>query len=515
MTSLCGNPPRAARLLSLLLCILLALGCAACAGTTDDASSTASETSGNVSEGPAQDDYHDGSGKYWPTYSDALSEEIIGDRTEVRVLVYSNKIQTTYFSEEIEPGLYSTTDAKLTEAVTERNNLVSEKLGIDVKAVPVDDVNTTLRQEILAPTGEFDIAMPFLSNCATLAQEGSFYDLRDFEEQGIIDLSAPWYDQNANESLSIQNRIYFTVSDMSIMQKINSFAMTYNPDLLSTKYPDLDMLQLVADGEWTFDKLYEIGRAFSGDLNGDGTLDHTDNWGLVSGYNDVVHFYIASGEKLCTKDENDNPILAIGSDSSISVSQKILSTLQSNNWVSFAQDLTAQGVADIWNTSLAIFGEGRAPFRVSVFSAIKKLRAYDIDYGIVPMPMVEESQDSYYTNCAALYAYGVVVPNFLSEDDAKFAAYMIDVLSAGGKQYIATAYYDQILKNKDALDVEVLDMIFENIVYDVGIVYGFEGLGNIHTTLMTNKSTDIVSQLDTIRDAVNAKIEEVIEKYSK
>ncbi len=71
---------------------------------------------------------------------------------------------------------------------------------------------------------------------------------------------------------------------------------------------------------------------------------------------------------------------------------------------------------------------------------------------------------------------------------------MIDVLSAGGKQYIATAYYDQILKNKDALDVEVLDMIFENIVYDVGIVYGFEGLGNIHTTtLMTNKSTDIVS----------------------
>ena len=101
---------------ALLLCLLMIVSCllAACVGTTDDASSTASETSGNVSDGPAQDDYHDGSGKYWPTYSDALSEEIIGDRTEVRVLVYSNKIQTTYFSEEIEPGLYSTTDAKLT-----------------------------------------------------------------------------------------------------------------------------------------------------------------------------------------------------------------------------------------------------------------------------------------------------------------------------------------------------------------------------------------------------------------
>ena len=34
MTSLCGNPPRAARLLSLLLCILLALACAVYIGLT-------------------------------------------------------------------------------------------------------------------------------------------------------------------------------------------------------------------------------------------------------------------------------------------------------------------------------------------------------------------------------------------------------------------------------------------------------------------------------------------------
>ena len=507
------------KLTALLLCLLLVASCllVACDTGGDDVSAGTGSTVSDGDNSGTASKYLDKDGRYWPTYSDSMRESLIGDRTEIRVLVVSNEIQTTYYSEEIEPDMYPTTDAKLNEAVAERNNLVSEKLGIDVKAVPVDDVASRLRQELLAPTGTFDIAMPTLSQCATLAQEDAFYDLRDFEEQGIIDLSAPWYDQNANESLSIQNRIYFTVSDMSIMQKVVSIAMTYNPDLLATKYPDLDLLELVNNGEWTFDKLYEIGREFADDTNGDGTMDYNDTWGLVSATGDAVHFYIGAGEKLCTKDENDNPILAIGSTNSISVSQKILSTLQSNNWVSFAQDLTSQGVAasDIWDVTLSIFGEGRAPFRVTAFSAIKKLRAYDIDYGIVPMPMVEESQDSYYTNCAALYAYGVVVPNFLSEDDAKFAAYMIDVLSAGGKQYIATAYYDQILKNKDALDVEVLDMIFENIVYDVGIVYGFEGLGNIHTTLMTNKSTDIVSQLDTIRDAVNAKIEEVIEKYSK
>ncbi len=75
-----------------------------------------------------------------PPTSDSMRESLIGDRTEIRVLVVSNEIQTTYYSEEIEPDMYPTTDAKLNEAVAERNNLVSEKLGIDVKAVPVDDV---------------------------------------------------------------------------------------------------------------------------------------------------------------------------------------------------------------------------------------------------------------------------------------------------------------------------------------------------------------------------------------
>ena len=61
---------RAARLLSLLLCVLLALGCAACGSTPDETSESPSAVSGTASETPAQDEYHDASGKYWPSYSD-------------------------------------------------------------------------------------------------------------------------------------------------------------------------------------------------------------------------------------------------------------------------------------------------------------------------------------------------------------------------------------------------------------------------------------------------------------
>ena len=143
------------KITALLLCLLLVASCllVACDKGGDDTSSgsTGTTSTGNNS-GTTDSKYLDDNGRYWPSYSDSMRESLIGDRTEFRVLVYDDTTQKTYYSEEIEPGKYTTTDAKLTEAVTERNNLVSEKLGIDVKAVYTDDVTTTMRQEMLAPS---------------------------------------------------------------------------------------------------------------------------------------------------------------------------------------------------------------------------------------------------------------------------------------------------------------------------------------------------------------------------
>ena len=154
------------------------------------------------------------------------------------------------------------------------------------------------------------------------------------------------------------------------------------------------------------------------------------------------------------------------------------------------------------------------------FSAVKKLRAYDVDYAILPLPLADDTQTEYYTPCTGTYAYGAVVPTSLNAEDARFAAYMLDVLSAGGKQYVATAYYDQILKNKDALsdsskEIDILDLIFENVVYDVGVIYGFQGLNSLHTNLMIAGSTDIASALESVRSQVTEKINQIVEQYSK
>ena len=80
-----------------------------------DTSSAASEESSTALADP----YRDENGNY-VNKNKAEFREDWKDREVFRVLVYSNKVQTTYFSEEIE-SMYETTDDKIREAVDTRN----------------------------------------------------------------------------------------------------------------------------------------------------------------------------------------------------------------------------------------------------------------------------------------------------------------------------------------------------------------------------------------------------------
>lgn len=79
------------KITALLLCLLLVASCllVACDQSGEDTSSgstgTTSSTNSNNSGTDAK--YLDANGRYWPSYSDSISESIIGDRTEFRVLV--------------------------------------------------------------------------------------------------------------------------------------------------------------------------------------------------------------------------------------------------------------------------------------------------------------------------------------------------------------------------------------------------------------------------------------------
>lgn len=509
-------------IISLLLCFLMVSAVfVSCTDDPADTSSTESkagtsqtdnsngtsipDSSGEESEDP----YTDSNGIYSTKNLPAFKDEW-RDYETFRVLVTSDETQKTYFNEEIE-NLYETTDSAIAEGVTRRNNWVYDIYGITVKAVPVSDCLKAIRDEVSGNLNTFDAAMPFMSAAATLAQEGLFYDLAEFED--IIDLDAPWWDQNATSALSIGNRVYFTTGDMSIMQKIVSSGIAFNKDLLANYFPGYDIYEDVYNGTWTLDKLYSMSKQVTGVLEDDGVMDEKDMWGIID---TGPSFFYGCGEQLVTKDENNYPVLALTkSERSINVAQKVLALgAEKKTWYATVDDWTDR--TSIWDMVVKVFGEGRSLFMALHFSAVKKLRPYDVNYGIVPAAKFNETQDNYYTKCSANYANAICIPKTVRDEE--FSAYMIELLSIGGKNHISNTYYNVVLKSKDIKDEDserMLDIIFNNIVYDPAIVYKFDNLNNLFNTLIQNKSTDIVSALQAIEDAVLAAIDDVIANYDQ
>ena len=507
------------KLICMLLCMLLAL-CPALVACEE-----AEETGGSSSDGSAADVsgsqggsslYTDDDGRYT---LDNLGMEFNFDEDEFRVCVYNSVVQTTYFSEEIDCSDIDTTDNQLKAGVTNRNNRIEEKYGVKVVKVAVDDVSTAIQEQITANTNQFDAAMPFMMNAVTLAQNGALYDLHEFGD--YIHLEAPWWDQSANEALSVAGKLYFTTGDISIMQKIVSSCLLFNralyADSLEADYGDL--YDLVRDKKWTFDTMVEMCKKVTSDKDGVAGLQYTDNWGIV-GTNGASGYYVSGGFVLVDKTADDIPQIAIGRDeASINYAQKLLQSFSDDGWFFNTQSPTQTTVngLSIWETAMAAFAEERAMFYGAAFSAVKKLRNYSVSntMGFIPMPLSSELQEEYCTPSNIRYAYGVCIP--LTVENPEFSAFMIEALSCYAKDDITPAYYQSTLLDRDAHTDDNVDMldnyIFSNVIYDPGILYGFGGLSSMIDTLMGNGSADVASELESIRDAAQTAIDDCVEAY--
>ena len=88
-------------------------------------------------------------------------------------------------------------------------------------------------------------------------------------------------DQQAVEQLSITDKLYFVCGDILYTDDERTHMLFFNKDLIAENQLD-DPYQLVKDGTWTLDRMYEMARAVAVD-NGDGEMNVTtgDTWGFI------------------------------------------------------------------------------------------------------------------------------------------------------------------------------------------------------------------------------------------
>ena len=383
-----------------------------------------------------------------------------------------------------------------------RNRAVEEQYDIIISAGYVSNANVT--KAIKAGEDAYDIVFERAYNTVSMILNNLIYDLNTVP---YLNLDYPYWDQNSIKDLSVKNKVFMASGDM----QLSSFDCTW------TLYFDKDMIvdynlespyAYIDSNNWTFDTFFDMARVVKNDLNGDGVMDRTDQWGFSTHQGTYPGLIIAAGEYFSNKGSNDVPQLAMSTANFQSVYEKALYIMHQDE-VTFDPIEREKSYGD--NPQVEIFTQDRALFFSEVMNIIlTNLREKENDYGMIPWPKFSESQDRYcnYVNeSAAMMSIPVTAGNI------ERTGVLVEALAYASTDTVREAYYEIAIKDKYSRDdrmEEMLDLIFDNRSYDMVFIYNWGGFRDAFYRLAVSNSPDLASVVSTYETKVAADIEKLL-----
>ena len=360
------------------------------------------------------------------------------------------------------------------DAIFTRNQQTEEWLNIDLVVEPVKgiDTYTSLSKDIMSGDAHYDMVSPhILRSISQLVTSQYLADLSEFE---YVDFSKSWWNNSFTDTLSIKDKLYYASGDLIVP---NARVIVFNKQMMED-YGMPDIYEAVRDGRWTLDLLGEYTKDAVRDADGNSVYDKNDlyafsdlaNTGLATSF---VH---ASGELFVSKG-TDGFNINLNSEKMYNIITKLYDYLYRD------------GNTDITNVE---FGNGNVLFGSQVLLKLQILRDYPTDFGIIPFPKYDESQDGYYSS---VWNGLVCVP--ITAKDMDLCGAVLETMAYYSQSTLMPAYYDKLLDSKfvrDETSSEMLDIIFDGLVYDVGLCFdNFIGCYASLGQLLNQGSTDLAS----------------------
>lgn len=396
------------------------------------------------------------------------------------------------------------------DAVYRRNTLIEDAYNVKIEQTLYEMPHTELQKSASSGDHLYDLAFIELLYIGPCIQNGYFYDLNQVDN---IDFTKPWWNPDVNETVSMGGKLYATTSDFSLRDKNRAYIILYNPGLAERN--DIpDIIETVRAGEWTSDLMLSYIKMFAADLDGDGKMGgEFDSFGLaMDSYESFAAFSFGMGIQTTSKDNDGNLIITLNSERASNIVDRVMDLTCETSYALFCDDFYGKTVEDHWGTSGRAFYSERTLFMTgfphSLQSASEKA---EFDYGVIPFPKYDESQDKYYT-FADKFCMLMGIPVTSTEPD--FSGFMLEALSAASTMTSLPAYYDISCKTKYAYNEstgEMLDLIFDGIQYDLSMIYSLGKITNIlRVDLPTKKENTFVSLCEKYQKSADIALDDLI-----
>lgn len=398
------------------------------------------------------------------------------------------------------------TGEPINDAGYKRSTEICERFNITIKEIQNGSPAAVFQRAVMAGDDTYDLGMVSASDALNMATRDMIYNINELP---YLDLDKPWWDQNAKNSYSIADKVFFLPGSYELSNMDMTRILFFNKQLMKDYGINENVYELVLNGEWTFDKFFSMAKAVSQDINGDGVYNYLDLFGAGSTADHVVFasFLNGGGELTVRKDSDDIPYLAAENERFINVCQSIIENFHDGSFY-FAPRNGPN--AEEWCTNM--FNESRLLFYIITFNRVPKFRSMDADFGLLPHPKFDTAQTNYY--CESGGGMMGIVPQTAKDPERTGAIW--EAYTALSYKYVVPAYKEVSLKTKFARDDEsaaMVDIIYDNRVYDLGRQYWTTTIMDRYITLITNNSTDVMSVTERSKSAAETAIAKTVNVF--
>ena len=358
------------------------------------------------------------------------------------------------------------------DAIYKKNLYTEQTLGIELEFTEVPGAGN--QNEIIAwcetvknmqsdPSTPVDLLACYSRTAAYATINGLNQDITVYDN---IDLSKAWWPKNVQEEFSIGNKLFFITGDISTNVLHMMYCVFYNKTMMED-YGLGDPVQMVKDRTWTIDQWQSMTSGLYQDIDGVAGKSEGDVFGAGFQYYHLDAIVQGSGFKLLENTDEDGQYIAITEDF---YSQKLDGYIDDMiEWVKTNDVYNDTKYAGVSETA---FLEGRSAFQINRAQYGFQLQETDLDYGILPPPMLDPSQqESYVTSLGNPYT---IYSMSRSTVDGDRAAAVLQTMGYYGYSLTTPAIFDVTFKGKFSKDPNAMDMfnlVRDAIGFDLGILY--------------------------------------------
>lgn len=405
------------------------------------------------------------------------------------------------------------------DTIKNRNDFIYENYGITIETVPVKYPSETIALSIAGGSDEYHIVSESIDRMLPYATQNYYWSL----DRDLL-LDKPWWDQNAITNLSITDKTFFVAGDGIITDDDHTYLVLYNKNMYDD-YGELkgkhgDIYDIVKEGEWTYDLMYEMGKTVSAPDNDGNWTTTGGTYGLLASNYGSGIIVGGSGVPSAEKAGDGDIKLLVDTERSINAFNKMFDMMNDKTYT-----LRVEQVNNSWSDIFDMFVGGQGLFYLTTTQGISNIKLSTeekkADFGILPIPKFAKEQTSYFNGINIYHSTVLGVPTTnMSDYDA--TVYLLEALGyysrfTPGSVSVIDAYYEITLKLQamDATeDEEMLDLIFANRMYDIGAIFNWGGrLLDVYSYVMRSGNNNFVSHFESIKSGAEEAMKDTIKAY--